>query len=288
MKFETKFLKRGEINLAYQVFGEDCSEDLILVPGIVSHVEFFHKFPGFTKFIKQLSEHYRVLLFDKRGSGLSNEMDWAPSLEEREKDIDLVMEENSSEKAILLGFSEGAQVSALYAAKNPSKVSRMILVSGLPHSPKLEKLWWMPKFFKYLILKKGVDKTVSDWGKGFFMKKSLPKEFLRGMPAEFYQELSRFEREAVSPEFLKKLLYKSGRHDVTPFLKNIKAPTLVAHSKDDQVVPFYLGEKLHDLIEGSQFLPLNGLGHSIFYDPKGLIISSFLAFLSNAKKVNSP
>ncbi len=287
MEFKTKYLDRGKINLAYQVFGDGCSEDLIFVPGIVSHIEHFHRFPGFTKFIKQLSEHYRVLLFDKRGSGLSQKIDRAPSLEEREKDIDLVLEENSSEKVILLGFSEGAQISALYAAKNPSKVSKMILVSGLPHSPKLEKVWWLPKFLKYIILKRGVDKTVRDWGKGLFMKKSLPREYRKSMPSEFHEVLSLFERESLDPQTLKKLFYKSGRHDVTPFLKDVKVPTLVAHSKDDLIVPFYLGKKLHDSIEGSEFLSLDGFGHSLFYDPESLIISSFLAFLSNTKKVNS-
>ena len=287
MKFKTKYLERGEIKLAYQVFGADLSKDLILVPGIVSHIEHYHLFPGFTKFITQLSKHYRVLLFDKRGSGLSKKTNHAPSLEERQRDIDFVMEENLSEKAVLLGFSEGAQISALYAANNPSKVSKMILVSGLPHSGKLEKIWWLPKFFKYLILKRGVDKTVRDWGKGFFMRKSLPREYLKVMPPEFHEKLSQFERESISPEALKKLLYKSGRHDVTPFLKDIKVPTLIAHSKDDQIVPYYLGEKLHYFIEGSQFLPLNGLGHSIFFDPKGLILNSFLSFLSNTEKVNS-
>ena len=287
MNFKTKYLERGKTRLAYQVFGLNCPEDLIFVPGIVSHIEHYHLFPGFTKFITQLSKHYRVLLFDKRGSGLSKKIDRAPTLEEREHDIDLVMEENSSEKAILLGFSEGAQISALYAANNPSKVSKMILVSGLPHSAKLEKVWWLPKFFKYFILKRAVDKTVRDWGKGFFMRKSLPREYLKVMPSEFNEKLGQFERESLGPEALKKLLYKSGRHDVTPFLKDVKAPTLIVHSKDDQIVPFYLGQKLHHAIEGSQFLPLNGFGHSFFYDPKGLIINSFLSFLSNTKKVNS-
>ncbi|MBG08927.1 MAG: hypothetical protein CME68_09225 [Halobacteriovoraceae bacterium] len=286
--FKTKYLERCDIKLAYQVFGEGNTEDLIFVPGIVSHIEHCHKFPGFTKFIEKLSKHYRVLLFDKRGSGLSKRIDHAPSLEERLSDIDFMMEENSSEKAILLGYSEGAQVSALYAASNPSKVSKMILVSGLPHSSKLEKLWWMPKLFKYLILKRRVDKTVRDWGKGFFMEKSLPKEFFKVMPTGFHEELSRFETDAIAPESLKKLLYKSGRHDVTPFLKNVKTPTLVVHSKDDRIVPYYLGKKLNEFIDGSQFLSIDGLGHSFFYDPKSLIITSFLAFLSNPKKVNSP
>ena len=108
---DTRYAVSGEVNIAYQVMG-DGPIDIILVPGIVSHVEFLHEFPGYTAFLRRLSNFARVVTFDKRGQGLSDRMSDAPSLEQRIDDVRALMEEIGSKQAVLLGFSEGSPMSA--------------------------------------------------------------------------------------------------------------------------------------------------------------------------------
>ena len=111
----TRYALSGDINIAFQTMG-DGPIDLVLVPGILSHIEFAHEWPGYTAFLQRLSKFSRVITFDKRGQGLSDRMSGASSLEERMDDIRAVMDEVGSSRAVLMGFSEGCALSALFAA----------------------------------------------------------------------------------------------------------------------------------------------------------------------------
>src|SRR5450631_244225 len=104
---ETRYALSGDVNIAYQVLG-DGPVDIILVPGVVSHVEFLHEMPGYTNFLRRLSNFGRVVTFDKRGQGLSDRIMDAPSLEQRMDDVRAVMDDIGSQRAVLLGFSEGS------------------------------------------------------------------------------------------------------------------------------------------------------------------------------------
>jgi pimeloyl-ACP methyl ester carboxylesterase len=126
---ETRYALSGDVNLAYQVMG-DGPVDIILVPGVVSHVEFMHEVAGYTAFLRRLSNFARVVTFDKRGQGLSDRISGAPSLEQRMDDVRAIMDEIGSRRAVLLGFSEGSPMSALFAATYPERVSHLILFGG--------------------------------------------------------------------------------------------------------------------------------------------------------------
>mgnify|MGYP001245291816 CR=1 FL=1 len=108
--------------IAYQVFG-NAPEDIILVPGIISHVEFFHEIYGYSEFIEKLAKYYRVITFDKRGNGLSERISHAPTLAERMNDIEIIIKATRSQSPTLLGFSEGASLSVMYAAMNPDNIN---------------------------------------------------------------------------------------------------------------------------------------------------------------------
>lgn len=136
----------GEITLAYQVFG-NAAQDLIIVPGIVSHVEFSHEMPGYSSFINKLARFFRVITFDKRGNGMSGKIDKAATLEERMDDLRLIMESVGSQKAIIFGFSEGGSLSALFSAMHPDRVDRLIIFGGFSHVPDLDFSTKMPAFF---------------------------------------------------------------------------------------------------------------------------------------------
>src|ERR1700757_4246456 len=126
---ETRYALSGDVNIAYSVMGNG-PVDIVMVPGFVSHIEFRHELPGYTASLRRLSSFARVVTFDKRGQGLSDRISDAPSLEQRIDDVRAVMDEVGSKQAVLLGFSEGSPMSALFAATYPDRVSKLILFGG--------------------------------------------------------------------------------------------------------------------------------------------------------------
>src|SRR6185436_65935 len=124
---ETHYARSGDVNIAYQVVG-DGPFDLVFVMGWVSHLEFFWKEPSFARFLRRLASFSRLILFDKRGTGLSDRMSALPTLEERMDDVRAVMEAVGSERAALLGVSEGGPMCSLFAATYPGKTSALVMI----------------------------------------------------------------------------------------------------------------------------------------------------------------
>ena len=122
----TRYARSGDLSVAYQVIG-DGVRDLIYVPGIVSHVEFLHELPATPSFLTAWRHSRRVIVFDKRGNGLSDRVARAPTLEERMDDIRAVMDAVGSERATLFAVSEGGPISLLFAATYPARVEAMVL-----------------------------------------------------------------------------------------------------------------------------------------------------------------
>src|SRR6188472_2156222 len=123
---ETHYALSGDVNIAYQTMGNG-PVDIVVVPGIMSHVEFLHELPGYTAFMRRLSTFARVVMFDKRGQGLSDRVAGAPSLEQRMDDVRAVMDSIGSKKTALLGISEGCAMSVLFAATYPERASKLML-----------------------------------------------------------------------------------------------------------------------------------------------------------------
>src|SRR5262249_45825253 len=126
---ETRYAQSGDFSIAFQVMGEG-PVDIIVIPGLFSHIEFMHELPGYTAFLRRMSAYARVVTFDKRGQGLSDRMAGAPTLEERMDDVRAIMDAIGSRRAVLVGFSEGCPMGALFAATYPERVSRLILIGG--------------------------------------------------------------------------------------------------------------------------------------------------------------
>src|SRR5271165_1998930 len=159
----TRYALSGDVNIAFQVMG-DGPIDIILVPGIVSHVEFLHEFPEYTRFLRRLATFARVVTFDKRGQGLSDGISGAPSLEQRVDDVRAIMDDIGSQRAVLLGFSEGSPMSAFFAAANPERVSKLILCGG---------------FAKAFSTEEAVSQRVKIWGTGALMGRAAAKNLAR-------------------------------------------------------------------------------------------------------------
>src|ERR1700735_5058054 len=125
----TRYALSDDVNIAYQTLG-DGPIDLIIVPGIVSHTDFFHEFAGWTAFLRRLSKFARVVTFDKRGQGLSDRISDAPSLEQRMDDVRAVMDAIGSQREVSIGFSQGSAMSVMFAATYPERVVQLVLFGG--------------------------------------------------------------------------------------------------------------------------------------------------------------
>lgn len=126
---EIRYAKSGDVNIAYQVVG-DGPRDLVLVPGWVSNIEVFWEEPSLARFLRRLASFSRLILFDKRGTGLSDRVPDLPTLETRMDDVRAVMDTVGSERAALLGYSEGGPMCALFAATYPARTSALIMIGA--------------------------------------------------------------------------------------------------------------------------------------------------------------
>src|SRR3954463_4985312 len=131
MSGETRYAMSGDVHIAYQVVG-DGPRDLIFVPGWVSHVERGWEFPAFAHLLERLGSFSRLIVFDKRGTGLSDPVATVPTLEERMHDVAAVMDAAGSECAGLLGECEGAPVSVMFAATYPDRIESLVLYGAMP------------------------------------------------------------------------------------------------------------------------------------------------------------
>ena len=137
MLSDTRYARSGDVSVAYQVVGEGPF-DVILVPGFVSHVELVWSVEARASMLRQLASFSRLILFDKRGTGMSDRVAGAPTLETRMDDVRAVMDAAGSERAALIGFSEGAPMSVLFAATYPERTAALVLWGGFA------RMLWAP------------------------------------------------------------------------------------------------------------------------------------------------
>ncbi|MCK1516014.1 adenylate/guanylate cyclase domain-containing protein [Bradyrhizobium sp. 190] len=245
---ETRYALSGDINIAYQMTGLGPL-DIVIVPGAISHVEFHHELPGLTAFLHHLSRFARVVTFDKRGQGLSDRVSGVPSLEERMDDVRAIMDAVGSQRAVLLGFSEGCPMSVLFAATYPERVSHLVLVGGFVRAGRSVSDEAFEAF---------VAATVKAWGTGLSMKRVIGTH--DGNEREIAL-LGKLERLSCSPGAFKTLMLMNRRIDVTSVLPSVRVPALVLHSRADAVVPIAEGRKLAAAIPGAKYIEYGNLPH---------------------------
>ncbi|WP_371421991.1 adenylate/guanylate cyclase domain-containing protein [Tardiphaga sp.] len=238
---ETRYALSGDLSIAYQVMGNGAI-DIIMVPGVFSHLEFMHEFPGYTAFLQRLSRFARVVSFDKRGQGLSDRMSNAPSLEERMDDVRAVMDEIGARRVILFGFSEGCPMSVLFAATYPDRVSHLILVGGFARAADRmpDDLW-----------QAGLEHTVKAFGRGEMIRTVIASQ---SRSADAVSQFAKLERLSCSPGAMRTLLELNRQIDVTSILPTLQVPALVTHRKTDAQVPVALGRKLGEQIAGAKYV----------------------------------
>jgi len=252
---ETQYAQSGDFNIAYQVMGEG-PVDIILVPGIISHIDFQHELPGYTRFLRRLAKFARVVTFDKRGQGLSDRLADVPSLEERIDDVRAIMDSINSKQAVLIGFSEGAAMSVLFATTYPERVSQVVLFGGLARVADL-----LPPNLPPEVLQERLAAVVKGWGNGQFLSRVFASD--TGNP-EAVARIAKFEKLASSPGALKSYILSNRRIDINHILPSVRTPCLILHRATDAQVPVILGRKLAESIPGAKYIEYQSGDHAFW------------------------
>lgn len=269
----TRYAVSGDVSIAYQVMGEGPI-DLIMVPGFVSHVEFLHEMAGYTAFLRRLSAFARVVTFDKRGQGLSDRISGAPSLEERMDDVRAIMDDIGSQRAVLLGFSEGSPMSALFASTYPERVSKLILFGGFArYAEKIAdpEAWVLQR--------------VKHWGTGALIKGALPSQAAN---PDAVSQFAKFERLSASPGAYKAITLLNTLIDVRKILPAVRVPTLVLHRRTDALILVERGRDLAAQIPGARYIEYPDGDHVLWSGDVEAPLGDIEEFITGQRESSSP
>src|SRR5271168_4026254 len=248
---KTNYACNGDVNIAYQVVG-DGPLDLLFIPAFVSHLDLYWTAPETTAFFRRLASFSRLILFDKRGTGLSDPASGAATLEERMEDVRAVLDACGSEQAALFGLSEGGPMSLLFAATYPERTTALITFGSFAKLlPAPHYFWEMHESFEQARAS-WIDALENHWGEGEALAMFMPS---LGSSVNALRMLGMFERAAASPTMVLALDQFNTEVDVTRILPVIGVPTLVLHRTDD-VVPVEYGRYLAEHVPGARFVEL--------------------------------
>ena len=252
---QTRYAKSGDVSIAYQVIG-DGGMDLVVVPGFVSHVEIAWENPGIVRLVDRLAGFARVIIFDKRGTGMSDPVEDVPTLEQRMDDVRAVMDAAGSRQAALLGFSEGGPMCILFAATYPERTAALVLSGAMARSTWAPDYPWATP--AEALLEAAAEFTLPGWGTGESLEIFAPSLADDPKVRDWW---GRMERIGASPSMVGKLFMMFLETDVREALPLVQAPTLVMHRHGDRVVNVGAGRYLAEQIEGARFLELPGRDH---------------------------
>ena len=280
---ETRYAKSGDVHIAYQVIGEGPF-DLVYVPGFVSNVEAIWQSPARARFFRRLASFSRLILFDKRGTGLSDRTSQIFTLEQRMDDVRAVMDAAGSERAALFGTSEGGPMSVLFAATYPQRTTALAIYGSyarLPWAPnhpfgrpdeewatalsRIERHWGTPD---------GLD--VNLWAPSIANDRSA----IEGAAAYY--------RAAASPGAALAVIRMNREIDIRPVLPSIRVPTLILHRTGDRAIRVEQGRYLAERIDGAKFVELPGADHFPSIGDPDAIADEMEAFLTGVRRGPDP
>ncbi len=283
MQPETHYAKSGDVNVAYQVVG-DGPLDLVYVPGWVSNIELMWEEPGFADFLTRLASFSRLILFDKRGTGLSDRVPNAdlPNLEQRMDDVRAVMDAAGSEQAALLGHSEGGNMCALFAATYPERVTALVLVGSFAKRIRTSDYPWAPTAEEREETASLVER---EWPNALDLDAYAPST---SGDRALQQRILTYYRHCASPGAAATLLRMNSEIDIRAILPTIQAPTLVLTRTHDRDVRAAESRWLAEQIPGGRFVELPGDDHVIWVGEVEHLLAEVEEFLTGSRPPPSP
>jgi pimeloyl-ACP methyl ester carboxylesterase/class 3 adenylate cyclase len=271
---ETRYARSGDVSIAYQVVG-DGPFDLVFVPAFMTHIELRWTVPSFAASLKRTASFSRLILFDKRGTGMSDRVTGVPTLETRMDDLRAVMDAVGCRRAALFGVSEGAPMSLLFAATYPERTAALVLRGGYPRALWAQDYPWGRTEEQY---RHDVDRQL-----GILGRREEAEELVRAMAPwepDDVTSITNILRWAASPGSLQALAQMNEEIDVREVLPAIRAPTLILHGSEDRTVPIEVGRYMVDRIPAARLVEVPGGAHLHFGRETPFVESEMERFLN--------
>jgi class 3 adenylate cyclase len=271
------------VSIAYQVVG-DGARDLVWVPGWISHVEAAWEEPTLARFFERLASFSRLILFDKRGTGLSDRVPVRelPTLEQRMIDILTVCDAVGAERPALLGVSEGAPLCVMFAATHPARTTAIMLVGGFARETAGPGYPWGRSLDEH---EAGRKEIVAGWGGPVGLAIRAPS---RINDERFRQTWARYLRMGASPAAVLALNEMNAAIDVRPILGSVRVPTLIIHRAGDQAVKVGCGRHLAESITGAKYVELPGDDHLPWTGDADTVLAEIEEFITGVRPAAEP
>jgi pimeloyl-ACP methyl ester carboxylesterase/class 3 adenylate cyclase len=273
----THYARSGDAHIAYQVFGEG-DLDLVFIPGFVSNIEHYWEMPQVPDLLERLGSFARVVMFDKRGTGLSDPVASPPPLEQRMDDMQAVMDAAGVERAALFGISEGGPASVLFAATYPERTNALVLYGSTPRFRTDDDISWgaTDEQMEYVLTE-----ASTRWGEGALLAAFAPSG--AGDPA--MRELwGRFQRAGASPAMGVAVLAALFEIDVRDILPTIQVPTLILHRTGDLIAPVEGARLMAEKIQNARYVEFEGDDHVPFTGDFTPVLDEMEEFLTGTRR----
>jgi pimeloyl-ACP methyl ester carboxylesterase len=277
----TRYARSGDVNIAYQVVG-DGPLDLVLVPGWVSNVEHGWEEPRHAAFLNRLASFSRLILFDRRGTGLSDREGERPTLEERMDDVRAVMDAVGSDRAALVGYRGGGPMCLLFAATYPDRTSALALYGSYAR-----RLWapdypWGPTLEEHQPF---FDRIQRAWGTDTHAELLAPSA---AQDDHFRQWWASYQRRSASPGAALAVARMNSEIDVRHLLPAIRVPTLILHRTDDLEIDVGGSRYMAKRIPRATYVELSGVDHLPWIGDAESVLDEIQAFLTGTRAVVEP
>jgi pimeloyl-ACP methyl ester carboxylesterase len=272
---ETRYARAGGISIAYQVIG-DGPLDLVHIPSWITNVEENWNEPGYARFLRRLASFARLILFDKRGTGLSDRVEAMPTLEERIEDVQAVMAAVGSREAALFGSTEGSAMCALYAATYPERTRALVMYGAYAKRIRSTDYPWGPTMAEREVF---YDTFMREWG-GPTVLDLLARSMKDD--ARFRQWWAGYLRRSASPGAAIALTKMNTAIDIRHVLPMIRVPTLVVHRTDDPLCPVEGARYIAANIPGARYVEVPGGDHMPFVGDIDTLLDPVEEFLTGA------
>ncbi|MDX1417128.1 MAG: alpha/beta fold hydrolase [Candidatus Promineifilaceae bacterium] len=276
---QTQYARSGEYYLAYQVFGEG-PQTLLFIGGFLSHLELMWEEPGLAQFLRSLSQFARVIMFDKRGVGLSDRVGSSPTTEETMEDILVIMNAIDCEPTAIMSVSEGGPVALMFAATYPSRTSRLILYGTMPKWVRSYDYPWALSRSQY---DKWLQSMIENWGEPISLPTFAPS---RADDPYFRTWWGKMLRQAASPGSVREVLEALREIDVRPVLPHVHVPALVLHRTGDRAIPIAGGRFLAQQLPNATFVELIGQDHWWWIGDADAVLQEIERFLTHTTSQN--
>jgi pimeloyl-ACP methyl ester carboxylesterase len=280
---ETRYAKSGDVHIAYQVLGEGPI-DLVFVPGFVSNVEATWDHPGRAAFFRRLASFSRLIIFDKRGTGMSDRTSQIFTLEQRMEDVHAVMETAGSERAALFGLSEGGPMSLLFAATYPQRTTGLVIYGSYA------KRAWAPDYpfgWKPETWDRVLGNIERAWGTPEGIDIAMWAPSISG-DAQRAAAAAAYFRAAASPGAALAVMRMNRDIDVREILPSVRVPTLVLHRSGERVIDVENARYMASRIPGAKLVELPGIDHMPWIGDNEPLLQEVEEFLTGERHAAEP